>query len=119
MKTIRIRVEDKTTIQVPRMHLQYGGRWTTSKTPEGRSATFRVLGLSVFLLFFHVCDFSHVFFVLFCFCFLDFLFIFLDFLFIVLDFLFCFFEDSLHSGRSKVTHVTVGRDTNQPKFSSL
>ena len=30
-----------------------------------------------------------------------------------------FLRGSLHSGRSKVTRVTVGRDTDQPKFSSL
>ena len=28
-------------------------------------------------------------------------------------------KGSLHSGRSKVTRVTVGRDTDQPKFSIL
>ena len=32
---------------------------------------------------------------------------------------FSFLKSSLHSGRSKVTRVAVGRDTDQPKFSSL
>ena len=35
------------------------------------------------------------------------------FFFFLLAFLFIF-EGSLHSGRSKVTRVTVGRDTDQP-----
>ena len=46
----------------------------TRKTPEGRSATFRVHGLGLFFFFF------------------------------------CNFKGSLHSSRSKVTRVTVGRD---------
>ena len=64
-------------------------------------------------------------------CFLFFLkklFLFFSNLFFIFDFslrfffIFCFFvlfQLLLHSGRSKVTRVTVGRDTDQPKFTSL
>ena len=58
-----------------------------NKTPEGRSATFRVQRLGFCFLFF--------------FSFFD------------------FFFSSLLAGRSKVTRVTVGHDTDQPKFSTL
>ena len=81
----------------------------TSETPEGRSATFRVLGLvffcggtpwrPLFFCFLSFFDFSHFS------CFLRF---------------FSFFpKGSLHSGRSKVTRGTVGPDIHQPTNQSF
>ena len=62
----------------------------------------------VFILFFH---FSRFFFLAFLSIFIFPVFFFLAFLFLF----FLFFEkNSLHSGRSKVTRVTVGRDIDQP-----
>ena len=115
----------------------------TSKTPEGRSATFRVQGsvfdvscfFLVFFFFFHFSffffflrkSFSFIFvfffdFVIFSLFFFHFPRFLHAFLFIFFFLVFCvrfysffqfFFLGSLHSGRSKVTRVTVGRDTNQ------
>ena len=69
-----------------------------------------------FLFFFHFSPFFAC--VSFHFCFL--VFFWLSFLFILIYLSFeVFFQGSLHSGRSKVTRGTVGRDTGQPKFSSF
>ena len=103
-------------------------RKNASKTPAGRSATFRVQGLGLFFLFLFFdlncckisCNISYKqffepsrrvrplwrpFFDFFHFWFFSCFLVFLHaFLFI--------FEGSLHSGSSKVTRVSVGRDTN-------
>ena len=75
---------------------------------------FFLLIFDVFLKCFLRCVFSFVFFFFFIFP----VFLILAFLFIFFfsSFHFClvFLKDSLHSGKSKVTRVTVGRDTNQP-----
>ena len=73
----------------------------------------RPSGSWVFPVVFHFCDFSHVFFSKKKLFFLDFLFSFF------LIFLFFLKKYSLNSGRSKVTRIMVGRDTDRPKFSSL
>ena len=61
--------------------------WNTSKTPEGRSATFRVQGSwfkkKTFLMFFRI--FIYLFFDLFCFFLLAFLFIFFFLVFVIVS----------------------------------
>ena len=94
----------------------------TSKTPEGRSATCRVQGLffSFFIFsFVFICFPFFYFFLMFCFFCLTFfsifcfVFIFPIFSCVSFHFLFSFLLRSLHSGRSKETRVTVGRDIHQ------
>ena len=69
----------------------------TSETPEGRSVTFGVQGSGLFFPFFSFFQIS----------------------FFYLVPLFLNKISCLHSGKSKVTRVTVPRDVEQPKLSSL
>ena len=69
---------------------------------------FDLKKIEICLMFFHLLIIS---------CFLN---SFIFHVFYLRFFSFCLFlKVSLHSGRSKVTRVTVGRDTDQPKLSSL